>query len=64
MKQKLIHQHKRLAMGDTIKGYALGGTIASELPAVRVRPSGTAVNPLRAAKSNNGIPRLKSGGRP
>lgn len=63
MKEKMVGLHKRLAMGDTIKGYAKGGTIASSLPAIDVRATGKAVNPLRAARAANGIPGHKKGGR-
>jgi len=63
MKEKLVSQHKRLAMGDTVKGYAKGGTIASSSPAIAVRPSGKAANPLRGAKMVNGLPGFKKGGK-
>lgn len=63
MKEKQVNLHKRLAMGDTVKGYAQGGRIASSIPAVDVKPSGRAVNPLRAVKATNGIPGHKKGGR-
>jgi len=65
--EKLVSQHKRLAMGDTVKGYAKGGTIArsgvaSSMPMVDVKSSGRAVNPLRAARAANGIPGFLQGG--
>lgn len=63
MKEKMVNQHKRLAMGDTVKGYAKGGTIASSLPSVSVRSSGKAVNPLTTLKRQNGIPKYKDGGK-
>jgi len=61
--QKLVNQHKRLAMGDTIKGFAKGGSVASDIPSVSVRSTGKAVNPLTTAKRNNGIPGFKKGGK-
>lgn len=66
--EKLVNQHKRLAMGDTVKGYAKGGTIArgstvaSAMPMVDVKATGRAVNPLRAARAANGIPGFLQGG--
>lgn len=63
MKEKQVNMHKRLAMGDTVKGYAQGGRIASSIPAVDVKPSGRATNPLRAVKATNGIPGFKKGGK-
>jgi len=59
--QKPVNQHKRLAMGDTVKGYKDGGTIASGIDAISVRP-GKAKNPLTAVKRSNGIPGYKGGG--
>ena len=62
MKEKMLPLHKRLAMGDTLKGYAKGGTVGSDLNIISVRP-GKAANPLTAAKRVNGIPGYKKGGK-
>lgn len=60
MKSKPTNMHKRLAMGDTIKGYAKGGSIGCD-PAVKV--SGGTKQPLVAARRNNGIKGMKDGGK-
>ena len=57
MKQKPVPQHKRLAMGDTVKGYAKGGSIGTG------HVSGTAKNQLTAARRNNGVKGMKGGGK-
>jgi hypothetical protein len=73
MATKEINLHKRLAMGEKmvsghqrgdkkVQGYARGGSVGSPIPAVSVAPSGRAANPLKAAKSMNGMPGLKRGG--
>jgi hypothetical protein len=59
--EKPTNLHKRLAMGDTIKGYAKGGSIGCAAPAtVKV---GAAKNPLTAARRNNGVRGMKDGGK-
>lgn len=59
--EKPTNLHKRLAMGDTVKGYAKGGSIGAAAPAtVKV---GAAKNPLTAARRNNGIRGMKDGGK-
>ncbi len=58
MKDKLVNRHKLLAMGDTLKGYAKGGSIG--VPVV-VKASATK-SPLTAARRNNGIRGMKGGG--
>lgn len=60
---KAINQHKRLAMGDTVKGFAKGGSIG--LPPVMTKPSlkgGLPESPITRAKRDNGVPGMKSGG--
>ena len=55
MKEKCVNQHKRLAMGDTIKGYAKGGSIGTmrqHMP----------TSPVTDAKRANGVPGMKGGG--
>jgi hypothetical protein len=59
--EKPTNLHKRLAMGDTVKGYAKGGSIGCA-PAV-VKPSTTAKSPLTAARRNNGLKGMKDGGK-
>ena len=49
-----VPQHKRLACGDTIKGYAKGGTVEA---------SPTKISPLTQARRNNGIKGMKTGGK-
>ena len=54
--EKGVHQHKRLAMGDTLKGYAKGGSIGSlkqQMP----------TSPITDAKRANGVPGLRGGGK-
>lgn len=58
MKEKACPQHKRLAMGDTVKGYAKGGSIG-----VGVSVKGTHKDPMTAARSNNGVKGMKEGGK-
>ena len=56
MKEKCVNQHKRLAMGDTVKGYAKGGVIGTDrmhLP----------TSPLTDAKRANGVPGMCDGGK-
>jgi hypothetical protein len=69
MKEKLVNQHKRLAMGDTVKGYAKGGSIGVNINATPIgagrlvpKPSGRSMSPLEVAKRNNGVPGMKTGG--
>lgn len=59
MDKKPIPQHKRVAMGDTIKGYAKGGRVG--MPDAKV--SGSAKNPLTAARRGNGVKGMKDGGK-
>ena len=58
MKEKPTNLHKRMAMGDTLKGYAKGGSIG--MPAVKA--TATRGSPLTAARRNNGVPGMKKGG--
>jgi hypothetical protein len=62
MKDKFVNMHKRLAMGDSVKGYAKGGSIGRDVPSLVPVPTGRAVNPIRAAKATNGVPGFKRGG--
>ncbi len=53
--QKPVNQHKRLAMGDTVKGYAKGGSIGTmrqHMP----------TSPVTDAKRANGVKGMSSGG--
>ena len=67
MIEKAIRQRARLGMGDTIKGYAKGGTIGIDVakPVNVTAPrgkTGLGLNPLTVAKRNNGVPGMKKGG--
>jgi hypothetical protein len=59
MLKKAIPQHKRLAQGGehTPLGYARGGSVGTG------HVSGTAKNPLTAARRNNGVKGMKEGGK-
>lgn len=61
MKDKCTNLHKRLAMGDTVAGYAKGGRIGTgrELDA-GVTPK---QSPLTKARRENGIVGMKKGGK-
>lgn len=59
---KPIRQRARLAMGDTVKGYAKGGSIGIGAPVVAKPTSGLPESPVTRAKRNNGIPGMKKGG--
>lgn len=59
MDKKPIPQHKRVAMGDTIKGYAKGGRVG--MPSATA--SAGAKSPLTAARRNNGVKGMKDGGK-
>ena len=56
---KPTNQHKRLAMGDTLKGYAQGGSIGTGRSSTAVSAT---KSPLTAARRNNGIKGMKDGG--
>jgi hypothetical protein len=60
MKSKPTNLHKRLAMGDSLGGYAKGGLIGSgKLDAgVTAKQS-----PLTKARRENGIKGMKTGGK-
>lgn len=57
MKSKPCNQHKRLAMGDTLAGYAKGGLIGTG------QVSANAKSPLTAARRANGVKGMKDGGK-
>lgn len=67
-KDKPINQHKRLAMGDTVRGYAKGGMVgmppSTPKVAVVVAPTkqGLPASPMTVAKRDNGVPGMKKGG--
>lgn len=63
MKDKCINLHKRMAMGDTVKGYAQGGSIG--MPDVRPgnAQANATLNPLTASRANNGVKGMKKGGK-
>lgn len=63
MNHKDLPLHKRVAMGDTIKGYAKGGKIG--LPDVRPgnAQANATKNPLTTARVNNGVKGMKKGGK-
>lgn len=54
--QKPVNQHKRLAMGDTVKGYAKGGSIGTAR-------QGMPTSPVTDAKRANGVPGMCDGGK-
>jgi hypothetical protein len=64
IKPELVNQHKRLAMGNTVKGYARGGRVGSAIKSVSIKPGVGTVNPLKGAKMTDSIPDvdLKAGG--
>lgn len=53
MAEKNVNQHKRLAMGEVLNKYAKGGMVLPRGP----------MNPVTKAKRNNGVPRMKKGGK-
>lgn len=55
MSNKLINQHKRMAMGDkpNTKKFANGGSV----------PRGLPTSPITDSKRANGIPEMKRGGK-
>lgn len=59
MKEKQTPLHKRMAMGDTVKGYAKGGSIGVSVPTASVvsKPTktGGTMSPMEKAKRNNGV---------
>ena len=59
-----INQHKRMAMGQSIKGYARGGSVSSPVGAGSAvpRPQGKSQSPLTTARHNNGVPEMCGGG--
>lgn len=59
--EKPIRQRARLAMGDTVKGYAKGGSIGMS-PVVKPT-GGLPESPITRAKHANGIPGMKKGGK-
>jgi hypothetical protein len=60
MATKAISQHKRMAMGEKV-GFARGGVVP--VPNLVPRPTGRAINPIRAAKMTNSVPGFKKGGK-
>lgn len=75
MKDKGVNLHKRLACGDTIKGYKHGGHVAvgqgtklsvatSASKPVTVRSMvDLKANPLTMARRNNGVKGMSEGGK-
>lgn len=60
MKEKFVPQRKRLAMGDTLKGYAKGGTIAVDVAKpvvakVSATSKGVPMSAITKARRNNGV---------
>lgn len=55
MNDKLIPQHKRLAMGERA-GFKKGGSVPA-------RKTGIPDTPLEGAKRANGVPGMKHGGK-
>jgi hypothetical protein len=51
-----VNQHKRLAAGDTVKGYAKGGSVTGGAQVGKG-------SPLTQARRNNGIKGMKDGGK-
>ena len=73
---KPTNLHKRLAMGDTLKGYAKGGHIGSgrtvqvraptgsvPRPVPEPSTSGNTMGPAERAKRANGVVGMKKGGK-
>ena len=75
MKAKCVSQRKRLAMGDTLKGYAKGGSIGVSVrgPAPVGKPASPVPDPMKSigppmgaiekARRNNGVKGMKKGGK-
>lgn len=68
MSQKPVNMHKRIAMGDTVKGYAKGGKVGMPEMTPMKPQAGTGKvsadkNPLVAARRNNGVPGMMKGGK-
>lgn len=60
MKDKACNMHKRLAMGDSIKGYAKGGSIGVNVSVPTnkpvTKPTGKMpMSPMEKARRNNGV---------
>lgn len=53
-----VNLHKRLACGDTVKGYAKGGRVAPVTVSTQVGKG----SPLTQARRNNGVKGMKGGG--
>lgn len=65
MKDRLVNQHKRLAMGDSVtQGYARGGSVnVTGAGPMITRPAGRSQSALTTARHNNGVPGMKKGGK-
>lgn len=67
-KEKPTNLHKRLAMGDTVKGYARGGSIGmpvrNPLNNAATNRKGLPLSPITAAKRENGVRGMRCGGKP
>ena len=59
MKDKGVSLHKRLACGDTMKGYKSGGHVNVGQGDRPVKP----MDPLTKARMNNGVRGMKDGGK-
>lgn len=62
-----VGQHKRMAMGQNVTGYARGGSVMSKMDisgtSGRLLKSGKPDSPIEKAKRANGVPGMKSGGK-
>lgn len=60
---KGVSQHKRLACGDTVKGYKQGGKVNVGQPITVRAMIKLPASPLTMARRNNGVRGMKTGGK-
>lgn len=60
---KNVNMHKRLACGDTIKGWAQGGHVNVGQPMTVRSMLDLKASPLTTARRNNGVRGMKGGGK-
>lgn len=60
---KGVNMHKRLACGDTVKGWAQGGRVNVGQPMTVRSLVDLKASPLTIARRNNGVRGMKGGGK-
>lgn len=60
---KGVSQHKRIACGDTVKGYKSGGRVEVGQPMTVRSMVDLKASPLTNARRNNGVRGMKDGGK-